>query len=123
VGVLVGEIDVASSEQSKGIDEVNKAVAEMDKVTQQNAANAEESASASEEMSGQAQELNGMLATFKLNRADNGNGNGKSRMAGEAVSKRPDNTFGKFGLAKKVKPEMIIPMNDDYASDADFKDF
>ncbi|MBW2645238.1 MAG: hypothetical protein JRE23_03480 [Deltaproteobacteria bacterium] len=41
VGELVGEIAVASREQSQGIEQVSKAVAEMDKVVQQNAAGAE----------------------------------------------------------------------------------
>ena len=57
VGILVGEISVASHEQAEGIEQVNRAVAEMDKVVQQNAASAEESAGASEEMSAQAEEM------------------------------------------------------------------
>ena len=55
---LVAEIATASSEQSKGIDQVNTAVSEMDKVTQANAGSAEETASASEQLSAQAAELN-----------------------------------------------------------------
>ncbi len=51
---LVGEISAASSEQSRGIDEVTLAIGQMDRVTQGNAANAEEIASASEELSAQA---------------------------------------------------------------------
>jgi methyl-accepting chemotaxis protein len=42
---LIGEIAVASQEQSQGIDQINRAVAEMSNVTQQNAAGAEELAS------------------------------------------------------------------------------
>ena len=123
VGVLVGEIDVASSEQAKGIEEVNKAVAEMDKVTQQNAANAEESASASEEMSGQAQELNSMLASFRLN--GNGNGKGKRKKVAGAAPKAPVHNVKKTKTRTKqiMNPETIIPMDDDFAGDADFKDF
>jgi hypothetical protein len=51
---LVAEISAASSEQSRGIDEVSTAIGQMDKVTQGNAANAEEIASAAEELSAQA---------------------------------------------------------------------
>ena len=51
---LVAEISAASSEQSRGIDEVSTAIGQMDKVTQGNAAKAEEIASASEELSAQA---------------------------------------------------------------------
>jgi methyl-accepting chemotaxis protein len=57
VGALVAEIAQASTEQSKGIEQVNLAITEMDQVVQQNAANAEESASAAEEMSAQAEQL------------------------------------------------------------------
>jgi methyl-accepting chemotaxis protein len=52
VGTLIGEIALASSEQSQGIEQINKAVAEMDKVVQQNAATAEE--------------LSSSIATFKI---------------------------------------------------------
>ncbi len=45
VGKLIGEIAMASNEQSQGIEQINIAVAEMDKVVQQNAATAEELAS------------------------------------------------------------------------------
>lgn len=58
---LVGEIAVASNEQSSGIDQVNIAVAQIDQITQQNAATAEESSSASTEMSDQADRLNVMI--------------------------------------------------------------
>jgi hypothetical protein len=51
---LVGQIAVASREQSQGISQVNLAVTAMDKVTQSNAATAEESASASQELNSQA---------------------------------------------------------------------
>jgi methyl-accepting chemotaxis protein len=54
---LVEEIAVASSEQSKGIEQINRGVAEMEKVIQQNAANSEESAAATEELYAQAAEM------------------------------------------------------------------
>jgi len=55
------EVNAASGEQAKGIEQINTAVSEMDKVTQSNAAQAEESAAASEELSGQARELREMV--------------------------------------------------------------
>lgn len=61
---LNGEVSAASTEQSKGIDQVNIAVSQMDKVTQSNAASSEESASASEELSAQATEMADMVATL-----------------------------------------------------------
>lgn len=65
VNNLIAEVNAASNEQSKGIDQVNTAVAQVNHVTQSNAANAEESASASEELSAQAQNLNGMVDSLK----------------------------------------------------------
>jgi methyl-accepting chemotaxis protein len=62
---LVGEIAMASNEQSQGIEQINTAVGQMDQVTQSNAANAEESASAAEELSSQAEELNSMVAQLR----------------------------------------------------------
>ncbi len=54
---LVSEIAAASTEQTKGIDQITRSVAEMDKITQQAASNAEESASAAEELSAQAENM------------------------------------------------------------------
>jgi len=61
---LVGEVSVASEEQTKGLSQITNAVTEMDKVTQGNAASAEESASASEELFAQAKELSDMVSTL-----------------------------------------------------------
>jgi methyl-accepting chemotaxis protein len=83
---LVGEIAAASSEQSKGIDQINAAVAQMDKVTQQNAANAEESASASEEMNAQAETMNqivqqlaNLVGGINMNQTSAATGSNKNR--------------------------------------------
>ena len=46
VTAIVGEISVASSEQSTGVAQVGEAIMQMDQVTQQNAALVEESAAA-----------------------------------------------------------------------------
>ena len=67
VGGLVQEISVASSEQSKGTDQINTAVAEMERVTHATAANAEELAASAEELSAQAEKMNEhvrMLSAF-----------------------------------------------------------
>lgn len=58
VGGLVQEISVASSEQSKGADQINTAVAEMERVTHATAANSEELAASAEELSAQAEKMN-----------------------------------------------------------------
>jgi methyl-accepting chemotaxis protein len=64
---IVGEIAVASREQSEGIDQVNQAVAQMDQVTQQNAALVEEAAAATASLQEQAGELQRTVSVFKIN--------------------------------------------------------
>ncbi len=129
VAELVGEIAAASNEQAQGIDQVNKAVSEMDKVTQQNAANAEESASASEEMNAQAQQMKAVIKELAalVGGTDNRvsslqygvDGKGRDRATGanlgsrKAIAGPREKTGG-----KNIKPEEVIPMDDD-----DFQDF
>jgi len=128
VGELVGEIAAASNEQSQGIDQINKAIAEMDKVVQQNAANAEESASASEEMNAQAEQMKSSVS--ELMKLVGGSGKGNDRTATSSIKSvthpthhalaAPAKARGKevaVHRAKEVKPEEVIPMDDE------FKDF
>jgi len=57
VDKLVGEVAMASREQSEGMMQINTAISQLDKVTQANAASAEESAAAAEELNAQSMEL------------------------------------------------------------------
>ncbi len=63
---IVGEISVASNEQSLGIGQVNTAVAHMDDVTQQNAALVEQAADAAITLEQQAIKLSQAVGVFKL---------------------------------------------------------
>ncbi|OJX31812.1 MAG: hypothetical protein BGO74_05160 [Burkholderiales bacterium 68-12] len=63
---IMGEISAASSEQSRGVDQVNDAVTQMDQTTQQNAALVEEMAAAASSLNAQAQELVSTVAVFQL---------------------------------------------------------
>lgn len=72
---LMGMINLASSEQAQGIDQVNVAVAQMDQVTQKNAANAEESASLSEQLNSQAESLLEMVDSLIALVGGNGQSN------------------------------------------------
>ncbi|MFK8017866.1 MAG: methyl-accepting chemotaxis protein, partial [Gammaproteobacteria bacterium] len=63
---LVGDITVATQEQSTGIGEINHAVAQMDQTTQQNTAMSEESAAASKVLSEEAQNLAEVVSVFQL---------------------------------------------------------
>jgi len=63
---IMGEISMATREQSSGIDQINVAVTQMDQVTQQNAALVEEAAAAAASLQEQAAQLAGVVSTFKL---------------------------------------------------------
>jgi methyl-accepting chemotaxis protein-1 (serine sensor receptor) len=63
---IMGEITIASSEQSQGVGQVGEAISHMDDATQQNAALVEESAAAAESLKDQALKLVETVAVFKL---------------------------------------------------------
>ncbi len=66
VAEIMGEIAAASTEQSRGIEQVNNAIIQMDEVTQQNAALVEEAAAASKSLEDQGQHLNRAISFFRL---------------------------------------------------------
>nr|MBP9064436.1 methyl-accepting chemotaxis protein [Aquabacterium sp.] len=63
---LMGEISVASAEQSMGVSQVGEAVRLMDTVTQQNAAMVEEMAASAMSLKARAEELVAVVSEFKL---------------------------------------------------------
>jgi methyl-accepting chemotaxis protein-1 (serine sensor receptor) len=63
---IMGEIAAASSEQSRGIEQVNQAITNMDEVTQQNAALVEQAAAASKSLEDQGRQLNHAISSFRL---------------------------------------------------------
>ncbi len=69
VADIIGEITVASTEQSNGIGQVNVAVTRLDQMTQQNAALVEQSAAAAESLRVQAVALTDAVSTFRLEAA------------------------------------------------------
>jgi methyl-accepting chemotaxis protein len=64
---IMGEISIASKEQTDGIQQVNEAINQMDDVTQQNAALVEEAAAAAASLQDQAVTLSHVVSVFKLN--------------------------------------------------------
>lgn len=66
---IMGEIASASSEQTKGIEQVNVAVTQMDEVTQQNAALVEQATAAAQAMSDQAKSLRAAVSIFRVDAA------------------------------------------------------
>jgi aerotaxis receptor len=65
VSGLIGEISVATREQSDGIVQVSSAVGQLDQLTQQNAALVEQSAAASESLKAQAKRLEEAVSVFR----------------------------------------------------------
>ncbi len=63
---IMSEIAAASTEQSRGIEQVNQAITQMDQVTQQNAALVEEAAAASTSLEDQGRQLNRAIGYFRL---------------------------------------------------------
>ncbi|QCP53350.1 chemotaxis protein [Trinickia violacea] len=66
VATIMEEINVASDEQSTGIDQISRAVAQMDEVTQQNAALVEQAAAAAASLDEQAGRLQSAASVFRL---------------------------------------------------------
>jgi methyl-accepting chemotaxis protein len=63
---VMGDITLASAEQSAGIEQVNQAITQMDQVTQQNAALVEQAAAAAASMQEQAAALSAVVGVFRL---------------------------------------------------------
>ena len=67
---IVGEIAAASSEQSRGIEQIGTAVTQMDEVTQQNAALVEQAAAASKALEEQGSQLAQAISAFRTGHDD-----------------------------------------------------
>ena len=87
---LVHEIDAASNEQARGLEENTKAIQQFDQVIQANSAAAEEMASTSEELTAQAASLQESIGFF--------------RVAAEARSQKPVRAIGATGGKIEKKP-------------------
>jgi methyl-accepting chemotaxis protein len=67
---LVQEISAASTEQSRGIEQLRTAVNELSDMAQRNASTSEETASTSEELAGQSRALNTEVEYFEIGSSD-----------------------------------------------------
>ena len=68
VSDMIGEISMATDEQSAGLVSVNRSVSELDAMTQQNAALVEESAAAADSLHQQAMRLTEVVQVFEVSR-------------------------------------------------------
>ena len=66
VADIMGEISIASQDQTQGIEQINQAMTQMDLVTQSNAALVEEAAAAAQALEAQAQSLVRTTSVFRL---------------------------------------------------------
>jgi len=71
VADIMGEITVASQDQTAGIDQINQAMTQMDQVTQQNAALVEEASAAAQSLEAQARNMVELVSVFKVTDAGN----------------------------------------------------
>lgn len=62
---MVGDITIASEEQSKGITEISRAMGQLDQATQINADSSRQMAFSAEELSGQSRKLNSLVEDLK----------------------------------------------------------
>jgi methyl-accepting chemotaxis protein len=86
---LVNEIAAATTEQSKGIEQVHLAIGQMDEVTQQNASLVEEASSASKSLQEQAESLLRLVSTFVLNENTEYVGRTASTQIGRTLQTKP----------------------------------
>lgn len=85
VAQLMGEINLASREQSDGIESVNQAVAKIDRITQRNAALVEDATRSMANLNGQAVALMKAVAGFDLGDREYANADEAVAMARRAV--------------------------------------
>lgn len=71
VNHLMGEISVASEEQSRGIEQIGLAMTEMDGVTHQNATLVQQAATNAADLEQEAEQLRNTIATFELGNPKN----------------------------------------------------
>jgi methyl-accepting chemotaxis protein len=133
---MVKEVEMASTQQDTGINQVNKAIIQFDEVVQSNAASAEETASSAEELLAQVQSLNQLM--LELRAIVKGKkvydeavrtqviGDNKSRQKAVPAKKReylPSpkqklETHKPVDKKKEMTPEKLIPFDED----EEFKD-
>ncbi len=105
-GNLVGEIAMASKEQTEGMSQINKAMSQIDQVTQTVASTSEESAAAAEELNAQAVTMSDTVREL---------GSLVGYTAGTAVvqtkQRKKIATAKPIARAKNKSPEDIMPLS------------
>ncbi len=121
VSTLLEEINVASKEQLRGINQITQAVSQTNSVVQQTASSAEESAAAGEELLSQAESLNNVVDELNLlikGKSERSNRTVTAKKTTNRTALNQNNSAGKKVTAaiphhiEVVKPEDKIPMDD-----------
>ena len=102
---IMAEIAAASTEQSRGIEEVNGAVSQMDEMTQQNAALVEEAAAAAEALQEQAGLMSQSVAVFKLDPAHAGQPGTPRNASRQTPSAKSPRSAGRAARSKEEEWE------------------
>ncbi|QTA81112.1 Methyl-accepting chemotaxis protein domain-containing protein, double CACHE domain-containing [Desulfonema limicola] len=116
---LVGEIAAASSEQANGVEQINQGLTQVDQVTQTIAASADEMANASNRVSAQSVTLNQMISQFKLKDTSSHDLKLNADIKHQDLEKKSlkkdieDQKNAGKSQTRNLKPEEIIPLNDD----------
>ena len=87
VKTLVGEVDLGSQEQARGIEQIAKAITQMERVTQDAAASAEESAAAAEELNAQSDRLKEVVGRLTAMVGGSEGGSGRFGRAGTEATR------------------------------------
>ncbi len=116
VTILLNEVNRASKEQMKGVNQITQAITQTNSVVQQTAASAEETSSASEELLGQSVSLNEVVDS--LNIVIKGKKVERESVSIEKKSHVSSNHKKALPLdaknSEKFDPNDIIPMNDEF---------
>ncbi|WP_038906833.1 methyl-accepting chemotaxis protein [Dickeya oryzae] len=112
VSELVGEISVASQEQSLGIEQVNQAINKMEQTTLQNASLVREGYNATQSLQQQAEQLKQVVSIFHLEEARGGSYN----LAGNRPMISPSSAPAAKTLALKKPAAKTSASADDWQS-------
>lgn len=115
-GDIIGEIAIASKEQTTGINQLSEAMSQVDSVTQVIASNSEESAAASEEMSAQAVTMKGTIADLAAIFGivtQNSVSHTKSVIHKTTQSPKSSTPVSKMSNLTSKKASQILPLDDD----------
>jgi len=116
--VLIEEVNTASKEQLKGINQITQAIGQVNSVVQQTASSAEESAAASEELLSQAESLDKIVENMTIvikGKLEKSIENKQSNTIKQIEPKKTEHSYKtstRDNSVEVIKPEDKIPLED-----------